>query len=130
MNDISDDLDTKTTFEGLEKLEALDEVKPIITNNTDPTIVMNIVKQHIDQIIDNMEDYSRMTTGDMTDKVVAATGLKISIVSGLVMLITRSNQAVSVDSGRNGGIIKGGRKPHIDNRPRCETCHQVVKPGK
>jgi uncharacterized protein YciI len=87
-------------------------------------LVNNSVAKHLAKL----QQYEKTTLKDLTDKVVADTKLPYSNVMGLVSIYVHQDKSVSVERGRNGGIFMGGRKPHIDNRPRCSHCNQVVRP--
>lgn len=94
---------------------------------------MNLVKQSVSKILDNLQDGEKTTLKDLIDKVVAETNIKVSIANGLVPMVVHewaNLGAGSVEKGRNGGVFKGGKVPRVDPRPRCETCNQVIRPKK
>jgi hypothetical protein len=81
------------------------------------------------RLIDALEhEPSKKTTiRDLIDKVCAETGAKASVVSGLVPMYVHSNKKISVEVGRNGGLLFGGKPKKTDTRPRCQTCNQVLR---
>lgn len=99
-----------------------DEIK---SNST----AVSIVKEATHQILDGMENGSRMQVQDLIDKVIAKTMVKISIATYLVPIFARDYPGVEVYRGRNGGVYKGGKKIRQDMRPRCGECGQVKRPS-
>jgi hypothetical protein len=81
------------------------------------------------RLIDALEhEPSKKTTiRDLIDKVCAETGAKASVVSGLVPMYVHSNNKISVEVGRNGGLWFGGKPKKVDTRQRCATCNQVLR---
>ena len=76
----------------------------------------------------NLNDGEKITLKDLIGIVVAETGIPTSKATGLVQTYAHECSAVKVELGRNGGIFKGGRPVRVDARPRCNECHQVVRP--
>jgi hypothetical protein len=97
----------------------------LITDSTQNSI--NAISESINKILDGLENGERVTLHDIIDKVIAETGVQISMANGLVPTLVRNYPGVEIEKGRNGGVFKGGKPKHIDERPRCETCHQVVR---
>jgi hypothetical protein len=91
---------------------------------------MSAVKTSVHKILDSLNDGEKTTLKDLTDKVVAETHIKVSIANGLVAMVAHewcNNGGGTINKGRGGGIFKNGKKIRVDPRPRCETCHQVVR---
>lgn len=102
-------------------------------DNTQPTVneTMNLVRSAIETILEPLKDGERITSKDLIDKVIAATHIKVSIANGIVPMILHALEEEgrgTLNIGRSGGWFVGGKKLRIDPRPRCETCHQVVRP--
>jgi hypothetical protein len=97
----------------------------LITDSTQNSI--NAISESINKILDGLENGERATLHDIIDKVIAETGVQISMANGLVPTLVRNYPGVEIEKGRNGGVFKGGKPKHIDARPRCDTCHQVVR---
>jgi hypothetical protein len=108
------------------------KVMDIMSDIGNPDI-MTTLKTALDNLFSKMaaEGENHTTVRDMIDKVVAATGVKVSIANGVVPLLLQEWQEAGhgqVLRGRRGGIWLGGRKQRVDMRPRCESCHQVLRP--
>jgi hypothetical protein len=89
---------------------------------------MNEVFDHTRQIIDTMKQGEKIAIRDLVDKVAAKVDhMSGGNVMGLVQLFCKKSKEVSVEVGRGGGVFKGGKPKRVDNRPRCATCHQVVR---
>ncbi len=88
---------------------------------------MNEVFDHTRQIIDTMKQGEKIAIRDLVDKVAAKVDMSGGNVMGLVQLFCKRSKEVSVEVGRGGGVFKGGKPKRVDNRPRCITCHQVVR---
>ena len=89
---------------------------------------MNEVFDHTRQIIDTMKQGEKIAIRDLVDKVAAKVDhMSGGNVMGLVQLFCKRSKEVSVEVGRGGGVFKGGKPKRVDNRKRCETCHQVVR---
>ncbi len=88
---------------------------------------MNEVFEHTRQIIDTMKQGEKIGIRDLVDKVAAKVDMSGGNVMGLVQLFCKRSKEVSVEVGRGGGVFKGSKPRRIDARPRCETCHQVVR---
>ena len=98
-------------------------------NTADDT--MTLVKTKLYELLDALQDGEKSTMRDLTDKVIARTGVKVSIANGIVSLLVHQWAAEGhgeVHRGRAGGIFKGGKKQRIDPRQRCPECNQVVRP--
>lgn len=102
-----------------------DNIKNIIDISL--TDSMKSVLDETRNYLDNMKDGDRALQPDIINYVVEKTKVQKSIVSGLVGLIIRSYPGVSMRSGSGGGVFKGTEVKRVDNRPRCETCNQVVR---
>ena len=98
-------------------------------NTADDT--MAVVKAKLYELLDALEDGEKSTMRDLTDKVIAATGVKVSIANGIVSLLVHQWAAEGhgkVERGRGGGVFRGGKRQRIDARPRCSECNQVIRP--
>jgi hypothetical protein len=100
-------------------------------SNNDNIDMLTTIRNSTMKILDTLNDGDRTTLHDLTDKVVADSGIKVSITSGVVSMIIHEWAAAgngTIERGRRGGIFKGAKKPErIDMRPRCEMCHQVYR---
>jgi hypothetical protein len=101
------------------------EITPIIGPLTEMDTVRGVMRKHFD----TMADGEKITMQDLSDKIVAATGVKVSSVNTLMRIIaSEPDSGIYIKVGRGGGIVKGERKEKIDSRPRCPTCHRVETP--
>jgi hypothetical protein len=89
---------------------------------------MNEVFEHTRRIIDVMQQGEKITVRDLVDKVLAEVKMPSGNVTSLVQMYLKSDKSVSVEIGRGGGVFKGGKPKRIDNRPRCNSCNQVLRP--
>jgi hypothetical protein len=102
---------------------------PTETEETSLYKGMNAVFAQTRKIIDAMEHGGKMTVKDLSDRVQAeVSDMSIGNVANLVQMFLKKSKDVSVEIGRGGGVFKGGKPQRVDNRPRCATCHQVVRP--
>lgn len=90
----------------------------------------NIVYASTKKFLDTVQEYQRITLGDLMDKVIADTKVGVSIVQGLVPMYVRDLEGYKLYRGRRGGIYRIDRPKSVDKRVRCETCHQVLKVNK
>lgn len=88
---------------------------------------MNEVFAHTRNIIDTMQQGEKIGIRDLADKVAAQVEMPSGNVMSLVQLFCKRSKDVSVEVGRGGGVFKGGKPKRVDTRPRCPTCHQVVR---
>jgi len=88
---------------------------------------MNEVFEHTRKIFEPMQQGERIGIKDLVDKVTSQVELSSGNVMGLVQLWCKKSKEVTVEVGRGGGVFKGGKPKRIDHRPRCGTCHQVVR---
>jgi hypothetical protein len=92
---------------------------------------MDCVKESVYRILDALDNGEKTTYGDLIDKVVAETKIQVSVANGLVPMVVKEWSQLgngSVNKGRAGGIFKGGKPIRVDERKRCETCNQVLRP--
>jgi hypothetical protein len=100
----------------------------ILTNETNDVMqkVFNAAKKKLDTI----EKHDKILLHDLIDNVVAETHIQTTITQGLIAMFLQDcirKGEGTMESGRNGGYFKGGKKPHVDNRPRCDLCKQVYR---
>jgi hypothetical protein len=100
----------------------------ILTNETNDVMqkVFNAAKKKLDTI----EKHDKILLHDLIDNVVAETHIQTTITQGLIAMFLQDcirKGEGTMEAGRNGGYFKGGKKPHVDNRPRCDLCHQVYR---
>jgi hypothetical protein len=82
------------------------------------------------KILDSLEPHKRTIIRDIIDTVVAQTGCPSTIANGLIPMFCHDWADAgngTVERGRLGGVYKGGPRVRSDQRPRCETCHQVLR---
>lgn len=89
---------------------------------------MNEVFEHTCRIIENMQQGEKITVRDLVDKVSAEVKMGIGNVHNLVQMFLKKRKDVTVEIGRGGGVYKGGKPKRVDNRPRCASCNQVLRP--
>lgn len=89
---------------------------------------MNEVFNHTCHIIEKMQDGEKITVRDLVDKVAAEVKMGIGNVHNLVQMFLKKRKDVTVEIGRGGGVYKGGKPKRVDNRPRCTSCNQVLRP--
>ena len=103
------------------------------TTNTPETNVsktqLNIVKVYsiTQRKLNDMGINTKIKTKDLVNAVVAETGCPASLVRSLVSAVVGETEGVHVLRGKHGGIYKGEVEIKVDERPRCETCHQVIR---
>lgn len=99
-------------------------------NKSGTNEIMSRVFGVAQRLLDTLKDGERTTLSDLTDKVVAETKYKLSIVQGLIALFLDDWSAKGfgeVLPGRKNGIFKGKKPVRQDKRPRCEACGQVYR---
>jgi hypothetical protein len=89
---------------------------------------MNEVFDHTCRIIEGMQQGEKITVRDLVDKVAAEVKMGIGNVHNLVQMFLKKRKDVTVEIGRGGGVYKGGKPKRVDNRPRCTSCNQVLRP--
>jgi hypothetical protein len=92
--------------------------------------IMEAIKTKLYELLNSLEEDEKTTVKDLVDKIVYATGVKISQANGIVpMLIHNWAQAGNgrIERGRTGGVYRGTKKERVDPRPRCSECHQVLR---
>lgn len=119
----------------------INEISTITTNipeapasetKIDTTQSIDTMKQvfaSAQKFIDVIPQHNRITITDLVDKVAGDTQLKHNVVNVMVNMFIEEcveNKVGEKYIGANGGFYKGSKKPHIDNRPRCEACKQVI----
>src|ERR1700722_3182793 len=90
------------------------------TNNT-----MNRIFSAAQKQLDNIKEHEKILLHDLIDKVVAETQVKTTIAQGLISMFLEDwvgRGEGTLESGRSGGIYKGGKKQRVDMRPRCTGC--------
>lgn len=76
----------------------------------------------------DVSDGEKIVLKDLLDKVVAETGVKAYKASGIInAYLDSSDSGVEVHAGRGGGCYKGKKNTRVDSRPRCDSCHQVLR---
>lgn len=89
---------------------------------------MNEVFQLTREILDGMQKHDRIEVGDLSEKVFAKTqNMALWHVSNLVRMYLKDCTDVTVERGARGGVYKGGKPVLVDERPRCHTCHQLIR---
>lgn len=91
-------------------------------NNTE---TMSKVKEATNEVLNAMENETKIQLEDLIDRVIAKTGVKISIATYLAPMFARDYPGVEICRGRGGGVYKGGKRVRQDVRPRCAECGQV-----
>lgn len=89
---------------------------------------MNEVFEHTRRIIEDMQQGEKITVRDLVDKVSSEVNMGIGNVHNLVQMFLKKRKDVTVEIGRGGGVFKGGKPKRVDNRPRCASCNQVLRP--
>jgi hypothetical protein len=89
---------------------------------------MNKVIEATKRQFADVSDGEKIVLKDLLDKVVAETGVKAYKASGIInAYLDSKDSGVEVEAGRNGGCYKGGKPKRVDSRPRCDSCHQVLR---
>ena len=98
----------------------------ILTNETND--VMQKVFSAAKKKLDTIEKHDKILLHDLIDNVVAETHIQTTITQGLIAMFLQDcirKGEGTMEAGRNGGYFKGGKKPHVDNRPKCGECGRV-----
>lgn len=95
----------------------------ILTNETND--VMQKVFSAAKKQLDGIEKHDKILLHDLIDRVVSETHIQTTITQGLIAMFLQDcirKGEGTMEAGRGGGYFKGGKKPHVDNRPRCTGC--------
>ena len=124
---MSDTIPTQHTITEIENQEISDKSIPSATTLYDATRAATY------QILNALEDHKRTVIRDVIDVVIVTTSCPSTIATGLVPMFCHEWADAgngTVEKGRLGGVYKGGSVKRVDQRVRCETCKQVLRPMK
>ncbi len=78
--------------------------------------------------LNKLKDGESIKTKDLVDLIVNETGSVPSLVRPIVTsVVAEMRDEFYVKKGVGGGIFRGQLEIKEDTRPRCPTCHQVIR---